>query len=441
MGTLPSRMTRTPWGDTEELRGRRLTPGHRLPRDEVDRIQGERLMGAMVAAVAERGYETTTVAHVVGLSGVSRTAFYRLFANKQECFTATFDAIVELAMDSLSRAWEQAGSWDERLLAVLETFVEVVVAQPAAARVCLLDVYVAGPEALSHADQALETFERMILRTFAESPERAGVPPLMVRGIVGGIREVISSRLLRGEAESLPALVPELWRWALTHTNPPEPIRTRTVRKALPPSPRFVAHDQAERIAAAVATIAARKGYAAMTIEEIVAEAATSLRTFYNHFQTKEDAFLAAYDVGLAQAFAAALPPYQRATGWRLGCRALAEALLTYLTVEPDWARMQVVEALAAGSRGMERRNNGIAAFSLLLQPGYEEAGDLPPIAAEATSGGIFTLIYDDIRRRGTDRLLELQPITTFFGLTPFIGPAEAAAIANQRTLSRPRKG
>ena len=45
-------VTRTPWGDSNELRDRRLRPGPGIPREDVLANQRERMFGAMVAAVA-----------------------------------------------------------------------------------------------------------------------------------------------------------------------------------------------------------------------------------------------------------------------------------------------------------------------------------------------------------------------------------------------------
>src|SRR3954462_13087342 len=91
---LPT-MVRTPWGDAASLRERKLRPGRGPPREEAVRNQRERLFAAMVATVAEKGYEGTTVADLVELSGVSRSAFYRHFDDKQACFLAAIEAIVE----------------------------------------------------------------------------------------------------------------------------------------------------------------------------------------------------------------------------------------------------------------------------------------------------------------------------------------------------------
>src|ERR1700761_8154472 len=94
-------MVKTPWGDAATLRERKLRPGRGTPREEAERNQRERLFAAMVATVAEKGYEATTVADLVELSGVSRSAFYRHFADKQACFLAAVEAIVDPTLERI----------------------------------------------------------------------------------------------------------------------------------------------------------------------------------------------------------------------------------------------------------------------------------------------------------------------------------------------------
>ena len=54
------------------MRDRRLRPGPGSDPEEVARNQRERLFGAMVASVTERGYAETTLDNLVEISGVSR---------------------------------------------------------------------------------------------------------------------------------------------------------------------------------------------------------------------------------------------------------------------------------------------------------------------------------------------------------------------------------
>ncbi|HYJ00367.1 MAG TPA: helix-turn-helix domain-containing protein [Thermoleophilaceae bacterium] len=432
-------MTETPWGDSSQLRSRKLAPGYRLPPESVARNQRWRLLAAMVAAVAERGYERTTVGDVVELSGVSRTAFYRHYANKEDCFVAAVDATLGFAMAAVTVAHGGSGAWNERLIAAFEAFVGQVVAQPAAARVCLLEVYVAGQAAIEHADRGAAAFELWIRAGCEQSEEYAGIDPAVVRGVVGGVRKVISKRLRLGEEALLPELAPELAAWALTYKTPSVAIRRPRIRAAVNGAPRFVAHDQVERIFAALAAVVREKGYWAMTLDDVAERAATSFSTFYSHFRTKEEAFMAAYDTGLAQTYAATLPPYQRAPDWPHAIRAALEGFLGYLSRETDWAHAGVVEVLAAGRRGMERRDEAIETFAALLEPGYELAPETPRVASEAIGGAIYDLIYEQIRERGAERLLELLPIATFVALAPFTGVEEAAAVANERPRRRAR--
>jgi hypothetical protein len=57
------------------------TPG--VDPDDVARHQRNRLIGAMVVAVSRKGYDAVTVGELVAVAGVSKTAFYRQFANKE----------------------------------------------------------------------------------------------------------------------------------------------------------------------------------------------------------------------------------------------------------------------------------------------------------------------------------------------------------------------
>src|SRR4051812_6715724 len=155
-------MTRTPWGDATELRDRMLRPGRGMPRDEADRNQRERLFAATVAAVSEKGFEATTVADLVELSGVSRSAFYRHFADKRECFVAAIGSLVDPALGTLETG---AGSGDlDSAKAAFETLLGKIVGQPAAAKMCFVEVYAAGSEGVAMVDRTLDGFEVLVSR-------------------------------------------------------------------------------------------------------------------------------------------------------------------------------------------------------------------------------------------------------------------------------------
>jgi AcrR family transcriptional regulator len=423
-------MTTTPWGDAAQLRSRKLFPGSRMPREDVARSQRERLFAATVDVVARKGYEGMRVADLVELSGVSRSTFYEHFSDKRQCFLAAAEAIAALAMGSIAGALDRDGPGDQRLQAGLETLVELIVEHPAAARLCIVEIYAAGSEGAQRVDRGLSALERIVRRHTGDFPERADMPSELVRAIIGGLRRVIQTRLRQGREGELPALVPDLWRWMVSYRTTPQRLRRPRARSASPA--RYVANDQRERILNALAVTVADKGYPAMTVADIVRTAGASLSTFYAHFPNKEEAFLAALDSIKTQSIAAALPAYTGASDWPHAVRAGLQALVDYVAVQPPWAYLGLVAVYTAGPRALARNDELGAAFQGALAAGYEHSPDTSAIAAEAISGATYALMSDQFRARGAERLGAIVPSATFLSLAPFIGADAACGVANE---------
>ena len=76
-------LARTHEGEPGLPRGR-----NGLPIEEVQAAQRERLLRAVIAAVARTGFADVTVAEIVRGARVSKAAFYVHFADKEDCFLA-----------------------------------------------------------------------------------------------------------------------------------------------------------------------------------------------------------------------------------------------------------------------------------------------------------------------------------------------------------------
>jgi len=105
----------------------------------------------------------------------------------------------------------------------------------------------------------------------------------------------------------------------------------------------------------------ARKGYPAVTIADVVAEAGVSKRTFYEHFHGKEDCLLACY-VEDSNAMLATLHR-QLATGPGAGpgvIHAVLEAYLGFLDRAAPTAATLLIEVQRSGAEGRRvyRRTN-----------------------------------------------------------------------------------
>jgi AcrR family transcriptional regulator len=195
----------------------------------------------------------------------------------------------------------------------------------------------------------------------------------------------------------------------------------------------FVAQNQRDRILAAVADACSAKGYGDMSVEDIIAAAGVSRRTFYEHFKNKQHAFLAAYDAVVVQLFGRVNGAVEAAETLPDKIRAGLSAFLGFLASEPAFARMCIVDVLAAGPEAVARRDGAMRGFSqLILENVREEIGDdAPPaldVISETVVGGIYEVVYARVLRREFDELPRLLPDLVYALLLPFIGPRRALA-------------
>jgi AcrR family transcriptional regulator len=188
---------------------------------------------------------------------------------------------------------------------------------------------------------------------------------------------------------------------------------------------RFIVHNQRERMLLAVAEAVAEQGYVTTTVADIIARARLSRRTFYEHFADKEECFLAAYDTVVEQLLAAVGQAYEQAEGWTQKVHDGLETFLAYLAAEPAFARMCIVEVVAAGNEARGRRDAAMRVFVEFLEPGREEAPRglaVPALAADVVVGGIYEIIYSRLQRDAADELLGMLPELLYCALVPYIG-------------------
>ncbi|MBS1882786.1 MAG: TetR/AcrR family transcriptional regulator, partial [Actinobacteria bacterium] len=244
----------TPWGDAETLRERRLPPGRSSDREAARREQRERLFAAIVASCAERGYDATSVEDLLRASGVSRATFYEQFEDKLDCFRAAEEEMIGAAIAAIAAIAEELGGEGDaaaRPRAALEAFIRLIVEQPAAARMVLVESYAAGETGIEPVRRAMDWIIVLGRDAAARIPDRGVVPAELLRGITGGLYQVIYGRLLEHRESELPGLVPELWDWAMSFPSPPRPLRRPgrlIVQRPISGAPPFASYSAEQRI-------------------------------------------------------------------------------------------------------------------------------------------------------------------------------------------------
>lgn len=216
---------------------------------------------------------------------------------------------------------------------------------------------------------------------------------------------------------------------------PPELARLPPGRHGLPRE--FVAHNQRERLIAGLAEAVAENGFAGTTIAHITRHAAVSRRTFYEHFDSKDECFVSAYDSVMTELRERVGTAFDQEDEWPQAVRAGIAAMLEFLASEPQLARLSMVEALVAGPVVVERYDEAIQSLVPYFQAGREGRppevlAGLSPTTEEALVGGMVSLISRRIFADRTEELESLLPDLVEFTLTPYLGSADAAKVARR---------
>ena len=167
-------------------------------------------MAGMAAALDEKGYAAATIADIVRHARVSKRTFYEHFADKEDCFLASYRAASEHALQVVAAAAEGEGDWPERVRAAAHAYLAALQREPALTRTLLMEVHAAGPRALALRRTVLARFAdllcELVARARAEAPGLRELTPAMSAALVGGINELVLLAVEHGDAERLTEL-------------------------------------------------------------------------------------------------------------------------------------------------------------------------------------------------------------------------------------------
>lgn len=407
----------------------------------------ERILEAIVAVAARRGYAGASVARIIARAGVSRATFYQHFRSREDCFLAAHEHTLEQLRARVAGLPHQPSAGCLRN--VVEVLLRLVAEHPDHARFLLVEAR-AGPPAVSRAHRR---FVRAV-EAWAESRRllnvaTASLPSEALHASLGGL---ITTRLLDGREAELPQLLTPFLAWVESYALPApggapawDDLRgqpgfrpsSSALRQPVRPLPRgasalpagLAAERRRQRIIAATASLVAGRGYASLNVADIAAAARVSRRGFYSLFAGKEDAFLAAQAEALHGGIAASASAFSLAADWPDAVWRAGEAMLGYMAANPDLAHLGIVEVYTVGERAIRLNEDSRLAYGLFLDRGFAEypaAAEHRELFAEAIAAAVFGLLRRQALSGGIAGMPSLLPQAAFVILAPFVG-AEAA--------------
>jgi AcrR family transcriptional regulator len=194
----------------------------------------------------------------------------------------------------------------------------------------------------------------------------------------------------------------------------------------------YVARHQRMRILEATTFVVAEDGYEAMTVGAVVKRAHVSRRTFYEHFETREHCFLAAFGAGTQCMGDAIRTAYQVDGDWadRTGA-----ALIELMRLMVEYPATGITCFVSVGSAGHDAERQRAAAMSMCrgaLGQVVADAGAARPAPAtlELAVGGLCEVIRQRLLRDRPENLMaELPDIATAL-LEPLTGGDRAGEVA-----------
>jgi TetR/AcrR family transcriptional regulator len=421
---------------------KRLPHGpHRLERDEVVLHQRSRIHGAMIKAVAEHGYERTSVKQVIGLAGVSRRSFYEQFANKEECFLTTFDLIVRREIKQFRKLYLATnGPLQKRAQVVFQRYAQNTAADPNAAMLVVLETPSAGPAGVMRHGRATGAVEQLLAHAFAESPGSKPLPAPIVRGIAGGLHGIAYTFLRDCHNHGTLDLAQELLNWTMIFQTATAPRMSERLSINLNLRMREISsthghgltgaevpsRDERTRLLQGILRLVTREDYRALSAPQIADDANLPIDTFCELFASKEDCFLQALDMIGDQLLAIAAKPQLVSSDWPHAVRTVLAELLSYLAEHPLQARALAQEAFFAGPEALERNLELSHAIATLLTEGAP--GPAPcNLITEAIAGALWHTIRCQVTAGRIQLLAALSDHLTYIVLAPFIGADTAA--------------
>jgi AcrR family transcriptional regulator len=197
----------------------------------------------------------------------------------------------------------------------------------------------------------------------------------------------------------------------------------RAIKRGPSRVPReLVLATQRDRLYDGLVRTVAEHGYANATVTDICRAAGVTRPAFYEHFDGKEGAFLAAYTHGtdllldvLEQAYAA------HSGDWRSAAWENLEILLDVLAGTPAFAAMAIVEIEAAGPTARRRRTALLHRFRRFFAEAPEPPGAVDrEELIDTVIGGVYAAIYQRIAAGRAQTLPELMPVLAYYVTAPF---------------------
>jgi AcrR family transcriptional regulator len=161
-----------------------------------------RLLDGLAQSIVEDGYQSTTVADIVGLARTSRRTFYEHFASKEECFAALLTDVNASMIQQISSAVDRRASWSTQVRQAVEAWIGCAEGSPAITVSMTRDLPALGARGREVQREIMAAFVAMVQTLCGTEEWRAvreqPVSRQLATLLVGGLHELIATTVEDG---------------------------------------------------------------------------------------------------------------------------------------------------------------------------------------------------------------------------------------------------
>lgn len=153
-----------------------------------------------------------------------------------------------------------------------------------------------------------------------------------------------------------------------------------------------VALDQRTRIQSAMIELVGEGGYEAVALRRLTARAGVSTRTFYEHFEGKEECFLRTYELVVQRIGTRVVSAQAGESDWARRLELTLQGFAAELVNKPRAARLALLEIFSAGPAAHEAMARAEANFEAMLTEGFVHSphqAEMSPFLARAIVSGV----------------------------------------------------
>jgi AcrR family transcriptional regulator len=166
-----------------------------------------RALGSAIQLTLDEGYGALTDAQIAQFAGISTEAFHEHFADKQECFLAVLDEIVQEMLGWVRERMPAAASWPESVHGAIGAFVEYLLAHEGLFRIAYVHPFEVGPAIVGRMTESVAALTRLLTES---APDPCRGPQMTEEAVTGAILGVVSSYALGHRVTRRPWLVDQL---------------------------------------------------------------------------------------------------------------------------------------------------------------------------------------------------------------------------------------